>query len=277
MLLSALTLADGGTHSPAAFLFLGLVVLLWPSLRAKGLVERVVPVKDSVLLRSRLLPYRWYAVAEVKHEAPDQTRAIAALDGTLLVFAGKAPAALLVLCVNAIGYRQAEEMMVEDLRRSEGALSRMGGHLLPLDSGDAAGRLSLSLKRLGAVANYLDAVASTSFDVLVLRAEGGLVVSHREFRAIEAGRPAIPRPDLSVLRPPLLAEVVEKIGEGHGWPGPDEYSSFLAAMDATRSEPLAERFRAAGEIDGRMAVETPNGVGVKLTRAQLRAVARIYA
>ena len=47
-------------------------------------------------------------------------------------------------------------------------------------------------------------------------------------------------------------------------------------MDASRAEPLADRIRTKGEGEGRVAVETPGGTQVKLSRAQLRAVARTY-
>lgn len=103
------------------------------------------------------------------------------------------------------------------------------------------------------------------------------MVSHRAFNVLEPnGAAAIPSPDLKHSRDPLFAEVVQEIGEKHGWPGPDEFVPFLAMLDASRNEPLADRFRTKGEADGKLTVETPSGAQVRLTRAQLRAVASIY-
>lgn len=277
LLLSVIALGAGGTLSPLVFLVAGMAVVFWPILRIGGLTSLVVPVKDSVLLRSKAFPFRWYTVAEVKLESRDQTRGITAMDGRLLVFAGRAPSAFLIVAVCALRYGQAEERVIRDLQSCSRMLSQRGAHLLPLDSADAVRRLSLTLDRLNMGTVDLEGVASLPFDVFALRAREGVVVSHRAFRVSAQGGPAsIPASDLSVPRPPLLAEVVEKIGEKNGWPGPDEYSTFLAAMDASRAEPLADKIRTKGEEGGKVTVETPGGAEVRLTRAQLRAVARIY-
>lgn len=277
LLLAVVALGTGGTFSPYALSFGALAVLLWPLFRVGGIARQVVPVKESVLLRNRFLPFRWYAVAEVKLEAQDQSHGISALDGELLVFTGRASSAFLVVQVDVFGVRRAEERVFEKLRRDTGMLSKRGAHLLPLDSGDAVQRLSLTLDRLSMGANDLGTVSSLPFDVLALQTKEGVVVSQRAFRILEqCGAASVPASDLPTPRPPLLAEVVEKIGERHGWPGPDEYSPFLAALDASRAEPLADKIRTKGEGEGRVAVETPGGAEVGLTRAQLRAVARIY-
>lgn len=277
LLLSAVAMASGGTYSPIVLSLCGLAVLLRPLLGTNGLWSQVVPIRDSVLLRNRFLPFRWYAAADVKLESQGQTRGLTALEGELLVFAGRVPSALLVVEVGSISYRGAEEKLVRRLRMDTRALSQRGAHLLPLDSGEAAERLSPALRRLNMGTGGLKAASSLPFDVLALRAKGGLVVSQRAFRATgEGGRAAIPRPDIPVSRPPLLAEVVEEIGESQGWPAPDEYSPFLAAMDASRTEPLADRIRTKGGADGMVAVATLTGTEVTLTRAQLRTVARVY-
>jgi hypothetical protein len=276
-LLAAIALGAGGTLSPVVFLLSGLAVLSWSSLRMSGLASRVVPVRESVLLRSELFPLRWHALAEVKLESQDQTRGLAAMDGRLLVFAGKTPSAFQVVSVYALGYKQAEEKVVRRLRRATRMLSQRGAHLLPLDSEDANARLSLELDRLNIRTEDLEAVTSLPFDVFALQVKEGLIVAHRAFRISESvGSPLIPSPDLSPTRQPLLAEVVEKIGQRHGWPGPDEFSPFIAALDASRAEPIADRIVMKGESEGKLLVETPGGAPVGVTRPQLRVLARIY-
>lgn len=275
--LSLVAIGAGGGLSPIVFFMGGLAVVFWPVIRRNGLASGVVPVRESILLRSRLFPLRWHALAEVKLESQDQTRGISALDGRLLVFAGKTPSAFQVVSVYAFGYKEAEEKVVRKLQRETRTLSQRGAHLLPLDSREAIQRLSLTLDRLNVGTDDLEAVSSLPFDVFTLQTEEGLVVSHRAFRiAGDSGPAFIPPPDISTSRQPLFAEVVEKIGERHGWPGPDEFSPFLAAMDASRTEPLTDRIRTKGEVSGRVVVETLGGAEAKLTRAQLRAVARIY-
>ncbi|MDG7013999.1 MAG: hypothetical protein JRN11_01170 [Nitrososphaerota archaeon] len=277
LLLALAAVAAGGTLSPVAFSAGWLAVFLWPLARRSGVGGRVVPMTDSILLRSRLFPLRWHALAEVKLEAQDQPRGVAALDGRLLVFAGRSPSAFQVVSVYALGYSAAEEKVLRALRRETRTLSQRGAHLLPLDSRDAAKRLSLTLERLDVGTQDLEAVSSLPFDVFAVRTEEGLVVSHRAFRVSEpAGPPFIPHSDLAPARRPLFAELVEEIQERHGWPGPDEFSPFLAALDASRAEPFSDRVVARGEAEGKVSVEAPEGAEVKLTRAQLRAVARVY-
>jgi len=276
-LLSAVALVAGGTLSPFVFLVGGLVVLSWPRLRTGGLAIQVVPVGESILMRNRVFPMRWHALAEVKLESHDQTRGVSAMDGRLLVFAGKIPSAFQVVSVCALSYKQAEEKVVSKLRRETRMLSQRGAHLLPLDSEDARARLSLELDRLNIGTEDLEAVTSLPFDVFTLQIREGLVVAHRAFRISRpGGSPIIPSPDLPAARQPILAEVVEKIGERHGWPGPDEYSPFIAALDASRGEPIADRIVMKGEKEGKVLVETPGGALVGLTRSQLRVLARIY-
>ncbi|MDG6947164.1 MAG: hypothetical protein JRN44_01415 [Nitrososphaerota archaeon] len=275
-LLSAVAFGAGGTLSPIVFCLGGLAVLLWPAMK-KGMASRVAPVKESVLLRSTACPLLWYSMAEVKLESQGQTRGITALDGSLLFYSGKATSVFLLVRVRALGCRRAEEEVVRAFRMGSRMLSQRGAHLLPLDSSDAAQKLSFALERLHIGTCDVKGLASLHFDVLALRAREGAVVSRRAFLISEpAASPFIPDSDLPLPRPPLLAEVVDAIGERHGWQAPDEYSAFLAAMDAARGEPLADKIRTKGESEGKVAVETPGGTEVMLTRAQLRAVARIY-
>ena len=276
-LISAVAVKAGGTYSPLAFFSAGLVALSWPLIGGSGLTGGVVPVKDSVLLRSRFSPISWHALAEVKLESQDQTRGIASMGGKILLFAGKAPAVFQVVTVRALGYKQAEARVAKNLRRETRMLSQRGAHLLPADSADAGARLSLELERLKVGTEDFDAVSSLPFEAVVFNVKDGRLVSHRAFNVLEPnGRAAIPKPDLRHAREPLFAEVVQQVGEKHGWPAPDGFTPFLAALDAMRSEPLADRIRMKGEDAGRLVVETAGGAEVRLSRAQLRALAGIY-
>lgn len=277
LLLSAMALGAGGTLSPVVFMLAGMGAIASPFVRMNGLAGQVAPMTDSILLRSRVFPFRWHALAEVKLEAQDQTRGVASMDGRLLVFAGKSPTAIQVVTAYAFGHREAEDKVIATLRRETRALSQRGAHLLPLDSVDAHARLSMRLRPLRIGTDDLEAVSSLPFDVFTLHAKEGLIAGHRAFKIDTSGGPAsIPPADISPQRRPLFAEFVEEISERHGWPMPDEFSPFLAALDASRADPLADRLRLRGEEHGRVTVDAPGGAEVKLTRAQLRAVARIY-
>lgn len=277
LLVSLLALESGGAVSPVIFFLGAMVVFLWPLVVKVGFIRRVVPVQNSVLLRSLAFPFVWHALVEVKLESQDQTRGVASLSGKLLLFAGKSPSVYQVVSTYALGYRQAEDSVVKMLRRESRMLSQRGAHLLPSDSAEAAVRLSANLGRLKIGTDDFEAVSSLPFDTIAFRVQDGRLVSHRAFNVLEPnGGASIPAPDLTHVRQPLFAEVVQEIGEKHGWPVPDEFSSFLASLDATRNEPLADRFQMKGSSGGKLVVETPGGAQVCLTRPQLRVLARIY-
>jgi hypothetical protein len=272
--LSLVALMAGGTLSPVLLFAGGVITLLWAP-RLGGLSMVVVPVRESILLRSRFFPWKWYALAEVKPESEYSMRGAAPSDGRLLVFTGRGPAAFEVLGVRALRYGTAEDKVVRFLRRETMSLSHKGVHLLPLDGEDASKMLSLNLEKLGGgTGNF---VPSLPFDVLSLRSKEGLVVGLRAFRVRGDSRVTkIPPADAPPVRRPLVVEAVQKIGEEQGWPTADDFVPFLAALDASRSEPFADRVRTKGEISGRVAVEAAGGAEVRLTKAQLGAVGRIY-
>ena len=277
-LLSLIAVGSGGTYSPAVFFVAGLVIVFFPFISRLGHLTKVVPVRDSVLLQNRYFPMSWHALAEVKLESQDQTRGIASMSGKLLLFAGRAPAMFQVVSVYALSYTGAEASVVKKLRRETRMLSQRGAHLLPADSTEAAVRLSLELEQISIGASDFEAVSSLPFDAVAFEVEDGRVVSHRAFNVLELnGAAAVPSADLRHAREPLFAEVVQEIGEKHGWPGPDEFSPFIAALDASRGGPIADRIVLKGEKEGKLLVETPGGALVSLTRPQLRILARIYS
>lgn len=278
LLLAVVAFESGGTFSPVFFFACGVATFGWPLIMKAGLTSEVVPVRESVLLRSRLFPFAWHALVEVKLESQDQTRGLASMGGKVLLFAGKSPSMYQVVGAYALSYRQAERSIIGQLRQETRTLSQRGAHLLPADSGDAAVKLSMEMEKLRVGTDDFEAVSSLPFDAVVFKVEDGRLISHRAFNVLEPkGRALVPVPDLKHVREPLFAEVVQEIGEKHGWPGPDEFSPFLASLDASRAEPFADRFQIKGEEEGKLTVETPGGAQVRVTRAQLRVLARIYA
>lgn len=160
ILVSLVAAGSGGTYSPFALFGAGVAVIFWPYIGGARLFGRVVPVRDSILLRNRLVPLSWHALAEVKLESQDQTRGVASMGGKLLLFAGKAPAMFQVISVRALNYRQAEAGVLKKLKRETRMLSQRGAHLLPADSADAASRLSLDLERLSVGTEDFEAISS---------------------------------------------------------------------------------------------------------------------
>ncbi|HKT22861.1 MAG TPA: hypothetical protein VJR06_09685, partial [Nitrososphaerales archaeon] len=216
LLISGIAHGAGGKLSPIVFLLAGLFVILLPSLGHGALAGQVVPMRESILLRSRFLPFRWYALAEIKLESQDQTRGLSSLDGEVLIFAGKSPSAIKVLRVAAIRHAEAEEKVLTTLRDETRMLSQRGAHVLPLDSEEASRKISLRLVRLGIRVEHVKVVATLPFDLIAAQISGGLLVKGRAFR-IEGygGSPSVPQADVTPWRRPLFAELVEEIAEKH--------------------------------------------------------------
>lgn len=279
LILSFFALRSGGTLSPIILASAGWTVLLWPAIRTSKLINRVRPIENSVLLRYSSLPFMWCAFAEVKLESENPTRAVSSLDGEIILFAGKNPSALLGVSAIAFSYRGAERRVLARLRRASRHLSKRGGYLLPLDSAVAAATLSASLERVDLEPGDIEAASTLPFDVFVMHVEKARVVSHGAFTILDdsPGTASVPCPNQHPVKQPLLWELVEMIGEKHGWPGPDMYSSFLSALHATRGEAIGERL-AGLEISGeKRLIQSVDGTKVELSRPQLRALAEIYA
>jgi hypothetical protein len=278
LLLLAVAAAEyGGRFSPYVFALGGVAAICWPVLRLIKPSGSVVPVRESVLLRGRFLPFVWHALVEVKLESADQTRGISAMCGDVLLYAGKSPSVFLLVSTKALGYQGAEKNIMRSLNSESKVLSQRGAHLLPLDSVAAARRLSMGLRRLDIGTEDFAMVSSLPFDAAAFRVVEGRVASHRAFRVVESsGSPSIPSPDLKHPRRPLFAEVVQEVGERHGWPGPDEFSAFLGELDAGRGDSLGDRLRLNKGKEDRLAVETNGGAQLEVARSQLRALAAIY-
>jgi len=278
LFLSLIALESGGTYSPLVLFLGGIGVISWPLIRRSGLANRVVPIHDSVLLRSLVFPFAWYSLVEVKLELQDQARAIASMNGKMILFGGRTSSMFHIVSTLALDYKRAEKKTMKMVKDESRMLSQRGAHLLPIDSSQAAERLSVGLERLKLGTNDLEAISALPFDVLLLHVQDGVIVAHGAFNI--SGRhgecPIIPTTDTTHIKQPLFVEMVQRIGESHGWPGPDEFSPFLAALDASRTEVFADRIRMKEETTEKLTVETPSGAQVGLTRPQLRALARIY-
>jgi hypothetical protein len=76
-----------------------------------------------------------------------------------------------------------------------------------------------------------------------------------------------------------LWEVFQELGKKIQWPKPDEYTTFLASIFATKGETIGERIVEAGSTGDskEVLVQSLGTPAVQLSRAQLRAIARIYA
>ena len=273
--LSTVALASGGVISPLVFFAGGAIALAWPTLVTLLPVAELVPVGDSVLLRSKYLPFFWCSIAELKPGAESFPMAASAFAGTLLAFTDTGRTYCAVAC-HALGRRDAEGRLLAALRAAPQA-GRTGAYLLPLDATAAADLLKLRLSPQKTGGDFAKSVAGLS-GVLVLECGGGNVTKARAF-AVEgtARSPAFPRKANDLDTTPLTWEVFDAIGKRTRWPDPDRYSDLLDSMLATRGAPFAERLTQVESSGDQLIVRSLAGEEVLTTRPQLRAIVSIYS
>ncbi len=271
-----------GTFSPFVFASLGALVTVWGRVPMSALGTDLKPVEESILLRSSPLPFSWAAVAEVKPLTRDVGRALAGVTGTVVVSASEAPSVYVVVERRALNERSAEEAILAALRDAALSLSPLGAYLLPLDSEQALALFQPSLEafKVGE-GDWSNPVASGTCDVISIRQEKGFARSLGAFRKVGQGREGrgkIPSPSQDFTHPPLLMEVFKAVGSRLTWPHPDQYTAFLSSLLATSNEPIGTRILDAGAASQvqTVVVKSQGSPPVELSRAQLRAVVRMY-
>lgn len=282
LLLSAAAYLSHGTFSPFVLGSLGALILAWGKIPISVLGSKLKPVDESILLRSSPLPISWAAVAEVKPLTRDVGRALAGVTGAVLVSASETPSIYVIVERPALTERSAEDAILSALKETALSLSSLGAYLLPLDSRQAVALLqpSLEASKIGE-GDWSTALASGTYDVLYIKQEKGFARSLGLFRKVDQGREGrgtIPSSSQEFAHPPFLMEVFKAVGNRLSWPHPDQYTAFLSSLLATSGEPIGTRIldAGAGSQSQMVVVKSQGSPSVELSRAQLRAVVRMY-
>ncbi|MDG6914673.1 MAG: hypothetical protein JRN51_10235 [Nitrososphaerota archaeon] len=271
-----------GSFSPLAFGTLGLVVLLWGRLAVLAVSSSLKPVNESILLRSTRLQASWAGVARVTSITRDLGRALAGVSGTVILSLSDVPAVYVVVERKAWSEKAAEEEVLSALRELTWSLAPRGAYLLPLDSQQAYALFQPSFEAARfAEADLTHTLASGSHDLISLRQSGGFARAlglYRRTGGVHDGKVRIPLPERDLSRQPVFLEVFKAIGGRLSSPSPDQYTAFLSSLYATSGEPVGTRVFDGGTAtqSGMMLVKSQGSPPVELSKAQLRAVVRIY-
>lgn len=271
-----------GPYSPFVFGSLGLIVMFWGRLPTSSLGSWLKPVEESILLRSTPLPVSWVAVAQVKPLTRDLGRALAGVAGTVLVSTSEAPSIYVVIEKRAASEKSAEEAILKDLKEVALSLSALGAYLLPLDSLQSVALIQPSLEASKvSESDWSNYVATGTYNLISVSQRNGFAKSlgaHRKVGAGQEGRGRAPSSSLEFVHPPFLSEVFKAIGSRLTWPNPDQYTAFLSSLLATSGEPIGARVLDAGTASQSqmVLVRSQGSPSVELSRAQLRAVVRMY-
>lgn len=273
---SALAYVSGGALSPIVFFLGGAVALLWPRLASLPMVREVVPVADSVVFRSKYLPFVWHALGELKPGSDPFPRALSSFSGTLLVFTDAGRAYALVTCY-AIR-KKAAEGEANALLRASALRTNTGGFLFPLDSEAACDVFRWGSSRARLPTGDLARSVTDVSGILVLECARERVQEAGFYEKGEQGGKAIlPGGGRALGSLPLLWEVLEGVGTRTRWPGPDSCSSLLDSLNVTRGVPLRDRLKTIEVAGGEVSLQSLGGVEVRVTRPQLRALVSIYS
>ena len=290
--LASLGLAAGGALSPVVFFSIGALIL------ASGLVTGLGPslseataAPDSVVLRSRWLPFSWISLVEVKFGSPQLSRALALIGREVILTAESDNAVVyLPIRVRAFSVPEAERKVSDALAPVARMLGSKGAYVVPLDSKEAAARFDRRLRPVDLALEYgrdgVTSLQSTPFEVLVLGPASHLLESAAAYVTLPVdekkkagGRAVIPGKGRKLESQPLLWEALENIGERYLPQSPDGMTNFLSSVCATRGESLGDRLVNGGEGDseaGTILVGSLGATHVELTRPQLRAIVRTY-
>ncbi|HEY6282712.1 MAG TPA: hypothetical protein VIW22_02180 [Nitrososphaerales archaeon] len=273
--LSALAFGSGGTYSPIVLFLTGIVVLFWSHLPVGTIFAQVVPVEESILLRSKYVPFLWYALAEVKPGPEDFPRAVSFFAGKLVIFVDSAKAYALAEC-RALGRNNAEAQLLSRLKES--ASSRQSrAYVLPLDAKQASALFMHQLSETK-IPDDLATHASSVPGLLVVHARGGIIDQASAYKvSAQTKSHSLPLRCKDIGKRPLLWELLESIGKRSRWPGPDAYSNLLDSVSATRGEPIGERLGGIEGSGGSVIVQSLGGEKLELSRPQLRAIISIYS
>ena len=274
LVLSAVAAASGGFLSPIVFLVSGTLVLGWPLVQPSVPLREVVPVKESVILKSKYFPFYWYALAEMKPGPEVYSRGVASVEGRILVRTDTGKAYYLASC-RAFDRRTAESVLTMEFRLS--ALGRGGTRFLPLDSAESAHILSPRLSMVKGSFGEIIGSIPLSPGLFVLDCRQSRVCRGSSFRIEGEAAPKVPATPDILKDSPLTWEVFEALGKRIRLPEPDTYSNLLDSLAATRGVPIGERFSELQSSDGAVTVRSLSGQEVRTTRAQLRAIVSVYS
>jgi hypothetical protein len=282
LVLGVIALASGGTFSPIVFGVPGLVLVLGRPRKLLPGAGGLRAAEGSFLISGRLLPFERFALAEAKVSTRDPEGALSGMREMLLLVPSPTPRTFLVFSTISAGRRSAEDALIRRMRAAAKALGPLGVYLLPVDSADALEICSLSGSRIRGVKpeNLLQFLSSADFGALTVGAEHGFVTSYELYEKGDGlGRGSVlsesgSRSDGAVM----LREVLEAVSQRVGAPKADGYVAFLSSMAATEGEPLGQRITqvAGGSERQPLKVASLGSPRVEVSRAQLRAITRIY-
>jgi len=277
---SLVALASGGVFSVLVFGGLGAGLVYLGAAQGSGLPASLVPVSESILMKDRLLPFRWSSVVEVKCASGGLTRLLPALNGRFVVTLREKTGVFLLLQATALTEAEAERKLVGRIRELSKSLVAIGAYLFPVEAREASPMVSHSCERVTLDLGNLDHSLSTqTFDSLAVSPRGHVVAALGAYQSDEGGHSRVTAAANQALKKPVLVWEVAKALEKRVREGrPDDVTVFLSSLAATRGADIGERIvQVESDSTATVMVRSLGTPEVELSRAQLRALVRAYS
>ncbi len=278
--LSLVALASHGTLSPIVLGVPGLLLVFRPRFLSR-IPMQVKPVKDSILLRGRFLPFGWFALAEVKVSTRDVEGAISGMNERVLLLSAPAPRIFLVFTTSSVSRSGAEEVVVKRMQTAARALRSLGVYLLPLDGLGAFEVSQLRATKVDLPREGIQHTLASDYGALAVEALHGFVARFELYERSYGKGPSgslLAKPNRRPGSSMTLRELLQAATQRTGIPKPDSYVEFLSSMAATEGETLGQRITQTVQASDNqlLLVASVGSPQVELSRAQLKAVTTIY-
>lgn len=278
--LSLVGVASRGTLSPIVFGVPGVLLVFRPRFLSR-LSLQVKPVKDSILLRGRFLPFGWFVLAEAKVSTRDVEGAISGTNERVLLLSAPSPRIFLVFSTSSVSRSRAEEVMLKRMQVTARALRSLGVYLLPLDGLQAFEVSQLRANRMNLADQNVQHSLSSDYGALAVEAVHGFVARFELYERSYGKGPSgslLAKPNRRPGSSTTLRELLQAATQRTGTPKPDRYVEFLSSMAATEGETLGQRITQTVQASDNqlVLVASLGSPQVELSKAQLKAVATIY-
>jgi hypothetical protein len=276
--LSVAALSNGGTFSPALFAAGGFGSLLYAKEGARSVRPMLGMVKGSLVLRDRLLLFRWYLIAEVKMVTSHPSKPLSSVQGTLVIRAEGKAKAFVVLETISVSRGDAEARLGHRLGDAARCLTPLGAYLFPLEGEEALAAVTCSGKRVELGEGQVER-GLLAFPCAVISADvSGQNVKRIAVFGGKEGRRTPVLPSRRVRGPLTLWELVSALEKRLEWESPDDTTTFLSSVAATKGGAWGDRLQNVGAPGANtLLVKSLRTPALELTKSQMRILMEIYS
>jgi len=280
LFLSFVAFSTGGTWSPLFYGIAGLLLISSRRIARYAHYSGPKAVNGTILFRSRLFPFHWVAVAEVKFATRQMAETLSFVDEELVIALSERPRTCIIFRTTGLTAKGVGAKLVEKMRRVARLLGPQGVYLLPMDAEEVVSVLKNYTEISGIdPTNLLASLSSLSYDLISIRPEGRFVRGVGIYERDGQGHRTVwPSPTTKLLNPVPVFDVLKAVQRKLSWFNPDERTVYLSGVLATRRVPEERKAdEHSGSSSTKVLVSAAGSPPIELSRAQVEAIMTIYS